>query len=77
MARESTVEMVFVDGPKAGQSILMPNPAPRYVKMAMPEWAVYERDGSSYRVIFEGLTARVWRNPERPLFADPFRSAER
>lgn len=63
-----TVDMTFVDGPKQGEEIRMPNPPPRFLKVAMPEWAVYEVDGMTYRLLYDGITARAWRNPSRPSF---------
>jgi hypothetical protein len=71
--RGAIVEMSFVDGPKQGDKLMMSNPPPRFVKSAMPEWAVYETDfvTPTYRVVYEGITARAWRNPVRPSFLAP------
>lgn len=69
---ETTLVCTLLDGPRAGSKLQLPNPPPRYIKVAFPEWAVYEAEGLDYRVRFTGTAARAWRNPIRPVFADPF-----
>lgn len=68
---ETTLVCTLLDGPRAGSKLQLPNPPPRYIKVAFPEWAVYEVEGRDYRLRFTGNAARAWRNPIRPLFGDP------
>lgn len=61
--------VAFADGPRKGDSITLSNPPPHWMKVAMPEWAVYELVSDQYRVRFIGELALAWRNPEkRSLF---------
>lgn len=60
-------KVIIKDGPRAGDELAFYDP-PRWLKLAMPEWAVYERVDGEYHVRFEGRAARAWRNPDRPAF---------
>lgn len=60
------VQMVFADGPRRGDSIVVPSPPPQFMKVAMPEWAVYEAVGETYQCRVLGELALRWRNPVRP-----------
>lgn len=65
---ERIIVATFADGPKAGDRIQIANPPAKYMKVAYPEWAVYEWSGEEYRVILKGELALKWRNPVRPTF---------
>lgn len=55
----------FLDGPKQGETIVVDDPPPKYLKLGMPEWVVYEYSGpeKGYKVLLDGLAARAWRSP--------------
>jgi hypothetical protein len=59
------VDVRFADGPRQGDLITMGNPPPKWVKVAMPEWAVYELVSDQYRLKCSGQMALAWRNPEQ------------
>lgn len=67
-ASERIVVMTFADGPRAGGTIKIANPPPRYIKTAFPTWAVYENTNGEYRVTLQGELALRWRNPVRSDF---------
>ena len=43
----SSIEVTFVDGPKAGEKLRLANPPPRMVRLAFPEWCTYEQVGDT------------------------------
>lgn len=67
--KRTSREYVFRGGPKHGDEItLAVDDPPKYLKLGMPEWCVYQRNGIEYDVILVGDDARAWRNPDKVPF---------
>lgn len=64
----TSVVVTFREGPRGGQEMKVSNPPPLYMKLAMPEWAVYRWTEGEYRLLLSGDAARYWRNPVRSEF---------